>query len=80
MRLEGQPEEVKRSVFKDDRPTLSAMGKKGGKHSALNRALEKTKRKETLEEAALEQARLLSLSSDGDVLPPDPDIIASLEE
>ena len=75
-----RPPEVRDALRHADHDALSNMGRKGAEHAALNRALRKEEDKKRLQEAALEQAKLLSLSPEGDVLPPDPSIIASLEE
>lgn len=78
MRLE-RPEKVRTAQIKGDHRALSVMGKKGGEHAAINRDLKKAKEEEWLREAAIEQAKLLSLSPEGDVLPPDPTIIENLK-
>ncbi len=74
------PKQVANALHYADHDALSRMGKVGAKHAAMNRAFRKEEEEEKLQEAALEQAKLLSLSPDGDVLPPDPNVIASLEQ
>jgi hypothetical protein len=87
MRSEGRPKEVGRAVFEDDHGALSAMGKKGAETAARNRALRKEAeelsrdaQKTRLKEAELEQAEVLSVSPEGDVLPADPKIVEALKE
>ncbi len=74
-----RPKGVQEARYHDDRAALSAMGRKGAEAAARTRALREVKKQDDLAEITREQARLLSLSSEGDVLPPDPNVIASLE-
>lgn len=63
--------EVKRAMSEGDYDTLSAMGREGGRRAALNNAVRKILRIEALERLAFEQGKLYTLSSEGDVLPPE---------
>ena len=75
-----KPKEVREAQLKNDLPALRRMGKKGGENAAFNRDLRKAKKQEELKKLALEQARSYTISPEGDVLPPDPNIIEALEE
>lgn len=66
-----KPPDVQRAVFVDDHATLSAMGRKGAEAAALNRDIEKAIRTKEIEDAVAAQAKLYSLSPEGDVLPPE---------
>ena len=63
-----------------DQNALSRMGRVGARHSAINRALREEERKKRILEATIEKAKTETITPDGDVLPPDPDLIAGLEE
>ncbi len=67
------PKQVQEARYRDDHKALSAMGRKGAKVAAENRELRKILKQEMIDEAAREQAKFLSLSPEGDVLPPEPD-------
>jgi len=71
MRLEGRPEGVKNARLMDDRQALRAMGRKGAESAARNRAIQEAEHAKEIENLALEQSRLYSLSPEGDVLPPE---------
>lgn len=73
------PPQVKKAQLQGDSDALRAMARKGGEHAAITRAFQKERKAENLLEAEIERARLYSLK-DGDVLPPDPDIISKLTE
>ena len=78
--MERMPREVKDALERGDEKALRNMASKGGKHAAALRALEKGERIKKLNDLAAEQERLYHLSSEGDVLPPDPHVLASLDE
>lgn len=75
---EKRPRQVKEAIYQANHEALSAMGKVGGKHAALNRDLEKTKQEEEFARRALESNE--QISKEGDVLPLDPNIAESLKE
>jgi hypothetical protein len=79
MGFEGTPDDVKKKILSGDHDTLSAMGKKGARAAADTRAERKILRKTRALEDRLDAARRGSLSNEGDVLPPDDALIASLE-
>lgn len=79
MRNEGRPKQVQDALWHADQNALSAMGRKGGRQAAENRALREAERNERVQEIILEKARTETITNDGDVLPPDPNIIADLE-
>lgn len=60
------PEEVRKARIRGDRDALSRMGRMGGQHGAILRDLHK----KDLEGIAAEQAKLYTISPEGDVLPP----------
>ncbi len=70
---EKPPKQVQEARYRDDRKALSAMGRKGAKVAAENRELQRILKQEMIDEAARAQAKLLSISPEGDVLPPEPD-------
>lgn len=74
MRTEGMPRQVRKARLEGDHDALSAMGKKGGKQAAENRAFEKAERTEELEKLRIAIAKIYSLSPDGEILPPEEDI------
>ncbi len=75
MKTEGKPKQVQEARYHDDRKALSAMGRKGARIAAENRELQKIRKQKIVEEVAAEQAKFLTLSPEGDVLPPDQNII-----
>ncbi|HUQ29987.1 MAG TPA: hypothetical protein VM103_00485 [Candidatus Paceibacterota bacterium] len=82
--MNERPPHVEDARKRNDRSALRRMASKGGKVTAERRQMEKTiqtnETKDELTKAALEQAQTYSLSSEGDVLPPDPTIVKALEE
>ena len=76
--MEKMHQAVKKARLAGDHEALSRMGKKGGEQAAIKRALRKEALERRLKELALEEAKLYSVSPEGDILPPDPNIIESL--
>ena len=74
-----KPEKVVQAIVENN-PGLRAMARKGGEHAAANQVFRKEEREQDLRETALAQAKLFSLSSEGDVQPPDPAVLAAIEE
>lgn len=56
------------------------MGTEGGIRAGLRRAHKKTLEREQKDEEIAERERIYHVSEEGDVLPPDPDILATLED
>ncbi|MDP2655441.1 MAG: hypothetical protein Q8P17_02815 [bacterium] len=79
-----RPKQVQDARKHADHDALSRMGRKGSKVAAENRALLKANeeyvRAAMIAEAVMERAKVQTISPEGDVLPPDPNIIADLEE
>ncbi len=65
-----KPEKVKRAQLAGDSEALSRMGRTGGRHADILNKLHKKDRKEIADEIVREQAKLYTLSQEGDVLPP----------
>lgn len=78
--MEGKPEKVKRARLAGDIEKLSKMGAGGNIRSELRNAYKKTMEKELADKEFAERERIYHVSAEGDVLPPDPDIVASLED
>ncbi len=74
------PRKVREALSNGDRVALSRMGHIGGEHAAALKTLEKEEKKHHVLEAALQQARTGEISPEGDILPPNPELVASLEE
>ena len=74
------PKEVQEARIRGDHQALSQMGRIGGEHAAALKLIEKKKGMQHSVEAALHEATMGEISSEGDVLPPNPEIIESLEE
>ncbi len=75
-----KPEKVRRAQLAGDSEALSRMGSKGRKHGAILQKLHKKDREGVVDEIVREQAKLYTVSPEGDVLPPDPEVVASLEK
>lgn len=75
-----RPPEVKDALYRADHDALSRMGRKGALAAEETKRLKKAEKEARLQEAAAAQAEVLSLSPDGDVLPPDEKIIASYKD
>ena len=76
--MERPPKKVQEARYQGNAGALRAMGKIGGRHSALNRARRKVEREEQVQDAIAEGAKLYSVSPEGDVLPPDPNAVQSI--
>lgn len=65
-----KPEKVRRAQLAGDREALSKMGRMGGQHADILNKLHKKDRRGAAEEIVREQAKLYTISPEGDVLPP----------
>ena len=65
-----KPEKVRRAQLAGDSEALSRMGRVGREHGTILQNLHKKDRKEIADEIVGEQAKLYTLSQEGDVLPP----------
>ena len=74
-----KPEKVRRAQLAGDSEALSRMGRTGGRHADILNKLHKKDRQGIAEEIVREQAKLYTISPDGDVLPPT-DIGAPLKK
>ncbi|HCR52082.1 TPA: hypothetical protein DIV48_00350 [Candidatus Kaiserbacteria bacterium] len=74
--MERKPEKVRQAQLADDTEKLSKMGAEGGIRAGLRRAYKKTLEKEEFSQ----REKLYHVNEEGDVLPPDPNIVLALEE
>ena len=65
-----KPEKVKKAQLAGDHEALSRMGRKGREHGTILQILHKEDRQGVAEEIVREQAKLYTISPEGDVLPP----------
>ncbi|MHB8860176.1 MAG: hypothetical protein ACYC48_00365 [Minisyncoccota bacterium] len=66
--------QVREARLTGDTEALRKMAQKGGRQAARNRTLKRAR----LRRLAIEQASIFFLSPDGDVLPPDLNLLPSL--
>ncbi|NNM83976.1 hypothetical protein HKL94_02050 [Candidatus Parcubacteria bacterium] len=71
---------MKKAQFEDNRAALSAMGRKGAKEAAVTRAQRREEKERTLLEIKLANARLGKETDEGDIQPPDPEVVHALED
>lgn len=77
--MEGKPEQVRNAQRKEDSEALRAMGAKGGIHAGIMNADRKARTQEDLDAFMARQEQIFQINDEGDVLPPDPEIIDSFK-
>lgn len=75
-----KPKRVEDALRHADHDALSAMGRKGAERAAFYRFLREQARNKKALEDALARAQVETLNDTGDVLPPDQETIAAIEE